>query len=339
MSSEQTDDLDHEVLSGEASCPNCNTPLKGNWCYNCGQSQKPIDRFFFSLVSEAFDDVFSWDSRTARTLFALIFRPGFLTTEYFAGRRARYLPPLRLYLVSSILFFFLLSLQIMGSQEAAVIFDGKSTRILVEEDIAPKVDTQADQQITREKKNGANAHPQTESDWVDDIIVSYDGLAFSWLSESHNQAIRERLKTQTEKAAKLVKEDPQALVGVLIDVAPPVMFVLLPIFALLLKLSYLGTGRYYTEHLILAVNNHSFLFLILIVEGFAEAATGLFAPLEYLRNAIQIWIPLYMFLSLKQAYHQGFILTMIKFAVLVVIYAIALFVSVAVAFTLGILTL
>ncbi|MBD3647699.1 MAG: DUF3667 domain-containing protein, partial [Pseudomonadales bacterium] len=94
-----------------ATCPNCGARIEGPWCYQCGQNQKGINRFFLSLLNEAFDDVFSLNSRTVRTFGNLLFRPGFLTTEYYAGRRARYLPPVRLYLITSVVFFFYLSLQ------------------------------------------------------------------------------------------------------------------------------------------------------------------------------------------------------------------------------------
>lgn len=338
MASEQSDNPGHEPLAAGLadSCPNCHAPLKGNWCYNCGQSQKPIDRFFLSLVSEAFDDVFSWDSRTARTLFALTFRPGFLTTEYFAGRRARYLPPLRLYLISSIVFFFLLSLQLVGSNSTAFIIDDKGNRVVIDDDSLTDPAAETNNSPSEDK---VDAGSDPDKHWSDDIAADYDGINFGWLSESHNQLIRDRLKIQTEKAGKLAKDEPMALVDALIDVAPPVMFILLPIFAVLLKLSYLGSGRYYTEHLILAVYNHSFLYLILILDGLANATARLFGPLEYVSHAIQLWIPLYMFLSLKQVYRQGFMITAMKYAVLVVVYSIIFFIAVAFAFVLGVMTL
>jgi hypothetical protein len=98
-----------ESESGDL-CPNCGHPLKGPFCFDCGQRQRNIRRLFLSLVSEAFEDLFSLNSRTSRTLGNLMVRPGFLTNEYSAGRRARYIPPLRLYLISIFLFVLFLSL-------------------------------------------------------------------------------------------------------------------------------------------------------------------------------------------------------------------------------------
>ena len=85
-------------------CKNCNSELVGLYCSECGQ--KNIESFTFSkLVKDFFDNIFSLDSRLFQTLKFLIIRPGFLTNEYWLGKRITYLPPFRLYLLTSILFF------------------------------------------------------------------------------------------------------------------------------------------------------------------------------------------------------------------------------------------
>ena len=69
---------------------------------------KKIENFTFTeLVKDSFDNIFSLDSRLFQTLKFLIIRPGFLTNEYWSGKRITYLPPFRLYLLTSILFFFI----------------------------------------------------------------------------------------------------------------------------------------------------------------------------------------------------------------------------------------
>lgn len=93
-----------------AACPNCGTDISGPFCATCGQEHKELRKFFWNLASDAFENVFRLDSRAARTLFYLFFRPGLLSAEYFVGRRARYVPPIRLYLIISFLFFFILPL-------------------------------------------------------------------------------------------------------------------------------------------------------------------------------------------------------------------------------------
>ena len=92
-------------------CNNCNSELTGLYCSDCGQ--KDTDLLSVKVIMKEFtDNVFSFDSRFFITLKYLITKPGFLTLEYWAGKRTKYLPPLRLYLVISILYFFITSCNI-----------------------------------------------------------------------------------------------------------------------------------------------------------------------------------------------------------------------------------
>lgn len=291
--------------------------LQGEWCSACGQRQKPVDRFLLSLVAEAFDDVFSWDSRAGRTIVAVLFRPGFLAREYFAGRRARYVPPLRLYLIASVSFFFLMSVQ------SFLGFNQSQIQIY-----------QADQ------AHEAEMTPAQREELRKDVDHAISDFNIAMFSAQTNQAIRDRLTAQTLKARELLKREPASLVNAVLNVAPPVLFMLVPIFAGFLKLAYLGSGRYYTEHLVLSVHNHSFLFLVFIL-GTAFSALGLiWSPIETLgQGVINLWIPVYMFLSLLTTYREGVIVTLLKFAFLSSIYIIVFGIGVAIAIVMGILTL
>lgn len=89
----------------DAACRNCATPLAGRWCHACGQDSRDPLRDFGALSAEFLDNVIGWDSRLVSSLRLLFGAPGALTSEFVAGRRARYLGPLRLYLIASIAFF------------------------------------------------------------------------------------------------------------------------------------------------------------------------------------------------------------------------------------------
>jgi len=259
-----------------------------------------MDRFFWSLVSEAFENIFSFDSRTARTLFALFFRPGFLAAEYVAGRRARYIQPLRLYLIASILFFLFLSAQNLFSAQSPVTFitDGAGVEVATQD---------SEQQPAQDTEKDA-AYVEADSA-IDDIHAN---VQLPGLSAEQNTKLGNRLEAQARKAVELAKQDPSELISLLLDIAPPVLFILLPIFALILKLAYLGSGRFYTQHLILAVHNHSFIFLALLLEGLltpVEQSIGTEIP----STVLSIWIPIYMYMSLLRVYGQGYFITMVKF--------------------------
>ncbi len=97
-----------ESLPAQAAlCANCGHPLTGNFCPQCGQENKDVRRPFFYLLQDLLKVVFVLDERAYRSVFYLLTRPGFLTREYFQGRRASYTPPLRLFLIISIGFFLL----------------------------------------------------------------------------------------------------------------------------------------------------------------------------------------------------------------------------------------
>jgi hypothetical protein len=87
-------------------CENCGAPLTGHWCAKCGQPAIDYRRSFRYIVVDLLDEFLNWDSRFFRTLGLLLVRPWKLTNEFLAGHRVRYVHPLRLYLLASILFFF-----------------------------------------------------------------------------------------------------------------------------------------------------------------------------------------------------------------------------------------
>ncbi|MBK8284507.1 MAG: DUF3667 domain-containing protein [Ahniella sp.] len=93
-----------------STCQNCRSPLLGDFCYECGQPKRGWIRHINGIAGDFLDSVFNFDSRTLRTIGPLFFRPGFLSIEYFAGRRVRYVTPLRLYFFLSVIAFLLVGL-------------------------------------------------------------------------------------------------------------------------------------------------------------------------------------------------------------------------------------
>src|SRR5581483_323837 len=100
-------------------CANCGTELLGPHCYACGQPVKGMVRHLGSILHDMADTVLNIDSRIFRTLLPLYFRPGFLSTEYFAGRRVRYVTPFRLYFFLSVAAFLLIQVSFDSSIDDA----------------------------------------------------------------------------------------------------------------------------------------------------------------------------------------------------------------------------
>src|SRR5665213_3948709 len=87
-------------------CPNCATPLEGPYCHECGQLGEQFNRSVLHLITEAVENFFHVDGRLLHTLPRLVLHPGRLTTDYIEGHRAAQIPPLRLFLVVMLIFFF-----------------------------------------------------------------------------------------------------------------------------------------------------------------------------------------------------------------------------------------
>src|SRR6266496_2851032 len=90
-------------------CRNCGATVEHDFCPHCGQEKRHRPLSLWLLFREFLEDTFSADSRLHRSIVPLMIRPGFLTNEYIAGRNARYISPFRIYLFSSVAFFFLLA--------------------------------------------------------------------------------------------------------------------------------------------------------------------------------------------------------------------------------------
>src|SRR5580698_11503504 len=112
-------------VSAARRCLNCGAALTGRYCANCSQAADVHVPSTRELVHEALEGITHSDSRLWRTLTLLWFKPGRLTQEFIAGRRASFLPPFRLYLILSIIFFLIASVSNTHAKFAR--FDGKTS--------------------------------------------------------------------------------------------------------------------------------------------------------------------------------------------------------------------
>lgn len=102
---------------------------------------------------------------------------------------------------------------------------------------------------------------------------------------------------------------------------PATMFVLVPVFALLLKLFYVFKQRLYMEHLIVALHSQAFLFLWLLLCTLLAALAGWLepharwttSPLNWLGWILVLWAPIYLLLMQKRIYQQGWPMTLLKY--------------------------
>jgi hypothetical protein len=97
-------------MTSLGDCTNCGSPLQGRYCSQCGQKTESGRPTFGHFFGETIESLTHADSRLWKTLWLLLSKPGLLTKEFFEGKRSRYLPPIRLYIVLSVAFFLLLAL-------------------------------------------------------------------------------------------------------------------------------------------------------------------------------------------------------------------------------------
>jgi len=315
-------------------CRNCGTELHGAYCHHCGQPTRSIIRFFPALVWDLLDDLFDLDSRLARTLKPLLFQPGRLTNEYIAGRRFRYVAPLRLYLFISVAFFIALRI-LAGDAQVTSETPSRPPSGLENKTVAqpdPADPSAAPVAKPDDFKITLNNQPVS----VDQYDPVANPVRIRWLNPEQRVAMSRVLKDMGMNLKYAVRENPRPLINQLLGILPQTMFVLLPLFALLLKLAYLFKRRYYTEHLITALHSHAFLFLalllmMLIVNGsnwlglhFTGLHKSMHALSSWLAVAISLWMPLYLLLMQKRVYGQGWTMTVVKFFVLSQAYLLLL---------------
>lgn len=236
-------------------CLNCNQKLLDQFCHHCGQENINVNLTFSELVRDFLGDMFTYDSRFYRTMLPLIFRPGFLTKEYFVGRRIRYVPPLRLYLFVSFILFLWLAL-------------------------VDKVEVGEPPDFTVAQENRERIISELQADDKPEWVIT--------------------LADKTMQALANVMANPAAFIDLISSRLPYLMFILLPIFALILWLHYCFSGLGYLRHLVLAFHFHTFVYTLFLVFSIIDEIV----EWEY-AWLIFIAINVYIAIALRRAYDSS----------------------------------
>jgi hypothetical protein len=290
-------------------CANCGAPLTGPYCADCGQRHEPHVHTMSHFASEAFESITHADSRLWRTLVYLLTRPGRLTKEFFEGKRARYLPPFRLYLVISVVFFLVglpedVNLKLTGEAVSA------ETARQVRADVAA-------QSATLPKPAQEIAAQAAEKATSSQVNVSLSGLddfckAFTKQQDPGNEYAA-RLR---DRCRRLAGGDGRTVWNNGIHQVPRAMFIFLPVLALVMKLLYWRPKRYYVEHLLFLVHNHAFVFLTLTLMILLDGLPWFGEWFGWVWTAFLLYMMWYLFRAMRNVYGQGRALTLAKYAVL-----------------------
>ncbi len=341
-----------------SACLNCGATLRGQYCGSCGQRARSRLISLWELVRDAFGDLFELDSRLWRTVTPLLIRPGLLTADYLAGRRARYMPPFRMYLVLSLVFFVVAFFN--PREELALLYapdsvnTGESSGAAAEfaegfregaqgDGEGPAIPEEAREELAEigldidELNRNINAIEDDEQEEEDDdgLNVTVNGTVPEegcelgdydtsdmpeWFNVRFN---RERVEAACTRA--FISEDgQQEFLRKMLDNVPLALFILLPLMAFVQAFLYPLSRRYYVEHLLFFVHFHAFFFLILTLQVLWDRTIDALGGPTWVAVlpivATSFYVPVYLFKAMRRVYEQGWFLTMLKYLMLIVAY-------------------
>src|SRR5882724_5300904 len=336
-------------------CENCGAPMVGPFCAQCGQAAVDYRRSFRYVIVDVLDSFLNWDSKFFATIGWLIVRPWHLTNEFLAGRRVRYLHPLRLYLLASILFFFAVthwakSIHLdpdkLSSQDRAEI----ATELKNDEDLPPAARAKIQkalklespppepgktEEVVKEKPPSPAPQDKTEVPNKQDETKQGDFGPLQLGPEKPSTPFETWIEAQAKEKIGEHGSKAQLFLMTVISNLPYMMLCCIPLFAFVLKILYIRRGVFYIDHLIYALHIHTFAYVGIILIGLITMGLNRTAPgpvdgsiigLLWFAFAVQI------FLSFRRVYRQGWFFSIFKFFVGGFVYLFVLCIALAATF-------
>ena len=410
---------EHHQTAHDA-CENCSTALQGGYCHVCGQRAHNPLHSFSHAVEEVFESLWHLDGRIFRTMRDLLV-PGRLAVNYLAGHRVRYIAPLRIFILLTLVTFFVAHFTI-DFDEDTIHFDAGGTAIsdaktaaevirlrdaalkelrdsriemekqapfatgaidgsiaAVQQEAAQRIreleaahpnapvsiefaagtaktaakPAQAGMQADR---HGASETKEVPSGGIGasangkDLKVNFgsrawdpakEDVAIAWLPDFVNAWASQKARHGAENFKRL-DTDGDRLKDAWLRALPTSLFVMVPLFALLLKLLYFFTPRTYLEHLVVALYSHAWLmlamlciFLLTDVIAIWPSITWVSVSFGLAMGAVGLWIPIYLFIMQKRVYRQHWLLTGVKFLVIGNLYVFMLSMTIFAAAAIG----
>jgi hypothetical protein len=296
--------LDKKALTvmAHSECGNCGATLMGPYCYNCGQHAHESARSISALTHDAWHLATHIDGRFWQSLYILLLKPGKLTKEYFAERRARYLPPVRLYLVLSVLFF---AFGLATPAKHSVPPTAAAANAAAPSNAAPE--EAAAEKVPAAKKKSRKSILRISN--CDNIITSIPGM---------QDFMRQACARNPDDYAELVEHAFVANI-------PKMMFVFVPMMALVMLILYWWPKRYYVEHLVFFLHSHAAIFLLLLIQallGWVAFWLAWSTFRGWVIAVISLYSVWYVYRAMRVYYGQGRALTLTKLSLVGLAYFI-----------------
>jgi hypothetical protein len=327
------------------TCASCASPLLGPYCAVCGQPSLSGHRSVHDLLYAFVKDVVNFDSRITRTTRALLIEPGELPKAFREGRTQPFVPAIRLYLFVTLVFFVLLSitkiavLQIdVTAKPVKVVHDARGNPFIPNP--AYNADAARDPDVRNLIKPLLPISKERASQPGGVFTFDYKEHFFAPTGRYHASlpdAARRQLQVSPasdseQKVDKNVQwylrkfdtvmgqiaADPAALNEPLMTWIPRALFLLLPLYALLLALFHIRRRKdfYLVDHVVFSFSIHTFAFVVLMAAvGLAQVVPG-----GTVAWAVFIGMSVYIFLAMKRFYGQGWLTTALKFVLVSGIY-------------------
>jgi hypothetical protein len=284
-------------------CRNCGAVVDYHFCAVCGQETKLHLPSAGEFLHEFITHYVALEGKLWQSLWLLLRKPGMLTAEYLAGRRARYIQPLRLYLTFSVLFFALFK---WSGYSVVTIGEPPPAARHIPAGDAPAVAAPRAKEIGKSTTGSGSG--------LQDRITSWNP---AWAAK-------------IEKFDAMSNDEQRRIyTNAFFGSAPYAMFCLMPVFALFLKLLYLGSGRRYGEHLLFALHTNAFAFLMV--------GLVMVVPSALVRTALVAWLALYLPFAMQRVYGGYRGLTALRWLVLIMLHVLCLMAAVLSTYVLAIL--
>ena len=296
-------------LRKEKNCLNCGHIVEEIYCPHCGQKNTETHINAFHAIAEFVGDYFHADGKFLKSIIPLLFRPGYMTNEFNAGRREKFIHPFRLYIFISILYFSIV--YIAGDSEPrpdraaseirknARITLGNSGLVSIQE--GDSAVAQDDSTIKVLNDRSATL-PATIREYRDSVKTLSRENKPSFSDDVVNRvAIKYR---NSGDAGGMLEATLEKFKHTL----PRLLFFLLPIAALILKLFYIRRKRFYVDHLVHTLHLHSFFFLVLMIYSLFH----LFIASRWIFALAVFAMMVYFFISMKRVYGQSKSKTILK---------------------------
>ncbi len=298
-------------LKKSENCLNCETPLNGeNFCPNCGQKNDATKLTLKHFFTETISNLFAFDGRFFSTLKNLFMHPGKVPKEYVKGKRTKYMNPVRIYFLTSVVLLGVVQIKdgakqwvkIRKAETTETVSPGDSSMISSETTEVP-----VDAGVQKKETPGFFRRLST----MGDFYLHNKTLPMKDALDSLGYEYTYVNRFMYAQGAKVAEFDSNEFNKFLFSKMFWVLFLFLPILALILKLLYLRRSFYYPEHLFFTFYNQSLFFLLLSIASIFSGTLEVVFLFLFLAA-----FGLYLFIAMKRFYQQSTRKTLLKFVLL-----------------------